>query len=262
MNKLLSLLALATFAFGQDPTVPSYDVKVGVGIGPRGWNPAGTRRPASPDTLTTTLTLDHSPTRPLARSHSLNSCFFAFRAAGRAKPYALTRPPPISPPLTLTHVPPLPLRSVSQSTVSMLNMTASYKDDKAVFEAEASKACFDFCATTVSTADVRANWFNKSNRRKNRVQCKCLMKDSVETPLTMTCEDLPDPSMEELAGNSPAGKGNGKGKGKGNGKGKGKGKGQGMGRKLLKKGGKGKLKKCLKCHALSGTPPVTPPPTV
>ena len=81
----------------------------------------------------------------------------------------------------------------------MLNMTASYKDDKAVFEAEASKACFDFCAGTVSAADVRANWFNKSNRRKNRVQCKCLMKDSVET-LTMTCEDLPDLSMEELAG--------------------------------------------------------------
>ena len=131
----------------------------------------------------------------------------------------------------------------------MLYMTASYKDDRAAFEAEASKACFDFCATSVSAADVRANWFDKSNRKKNRVQCKCLMKDSVETPLTMTCEDLPDPSMEELAGNSPAGKGNGKGKGKG------------KGRKLLKKGGKGKLKKCRKCHALSGTPPVTPPVT-
>ena len=103
----------------------------------------------------------------------------------------------------------------------------------------AVQQCFDFCKLYSSEADVRANVYDKSNKRKTRIHCKCLKKDSTETPLTLKCDNLP--TQGTTGTNSPQGR-----PGK-------PGKGPKWGRRLMKRGGmsKGQLKQCAKCKTVA-----------
>ena len=110
----------------------------------------------------------------------------------------------------------------------------------------AAEDCFNYCATLVPETRVLANIYDKSNRRKSRVQCKCFDAEDAVNPVSLTC--LP----EEPSSSTRKGRMNDKAKNKNKNKNKNKDKIKG-----------GKWKKCKKCTTVGpkvgfATPEPTP----
>lgn len=54
----------------------------------------------------------------------------------------------------------------------------------------AAEQCFQYCSTLIPETRVLANMFDKSNRRKSRVHCKCFDAEDVANPVSLVCTDV------------------------------------------------------------------------
>ncbi len=104
----------------------------------------------------------------------------------------------------------------------------------------AAEQCFQYCSTLVPDTRVLANMFDKSNRRKSRVQCKCFDAEDAVNAVTLTCTDVAadDPSTAGRKANNWKDQ---------------------MKDKVKNKIKRGKAKKCKKCTTVGPNVPVPAP---